>query len=646
MLFINHLHKIANNLIVLRLKNSDISTSKIYPVKRSLLLLLLTTLLIRCSTKKESGLTKVTGVFYKIEDERSMHTDWSEENTVIVHTISDPDNLHPTNGNSAPRSEILLLTQRTLLNTDFENQSMLPGLVKQLPTSSPDGLSYLYELKSGPVWDDKTPFTTEDILFTAKAYLCPLVNDPAVKSYWRNLQDISIDENNLAAFKVVMKTKNIQNALWFGSFPVLQRKFHDPKNVLANYSITQFGDTSFKAENDTVLKNWATEFNSDKYGRDPLSLNGLGMYKVEKWEPGQFITLIKKKDHWTDGSSDYHERSYPEKIIYKLNKDDNSQQLEFKNQNFDVSTNISMSSFLSLNENITFKNNYSSYLTPTFNYTYIGLNQKPETGKRKPLFTDQVTRKAIAVCIPVDKITKLIYAQYSNQCHQMITMVSPLKKEFNTDLKAIKVDVQAAGKLLSESGWNDTDKDGILDKTIDGKKIAFEADLNYLNTSPDWRDMALLISEDLKKVGIKINPVPMELKLFIEKARSHDFDMMLGSWAGGSVSEDFTQLWHTSNWTNHGSNYCGFGNSSTDALIDSIRSEVDQTKRDSLSRILQKMIYDDQPYVFLYTSMRRNILHKRFANRIIFADRPGTLINPLRLLSINPVITLRNGVTP
>jgi len=62
--------------------------------------------------------------------------------------------------------------------------------------------------------------------------------------------------------------------------------------------------------------------------------------------------------------------------------------------------------------------------------------------------------------------------------------------------------------------------------------------------------------------------------------------------------------------------------------------------------LFQTIIYEDQPYVFLYTSMRRNIIHRRFANRMIFADRPGTLINPLRLLSINPVITLQNGIAP
>lgn len=601
--------------------------------------------LTHCKDKKESGLTPLSAISSRIEDEKSMHTDWSKDNTVIVHSISDPDNLHPTNGNSAPRSEIMLLTQRSILYTDFENQTMIAGLVKKPPTST-DGLTYIYELKSGPRWDDNSAFSFEDVLFTAKAYLCPLVNDPAVKTYWRNLKNIIQDANDPNTFQVIMKAKNIQNRYWFGSFPVLQRKFHDPGNVLANYTLEQFNDTAFQAENDVALKQWAMEFNSDRNGRDPQHLNGLGMYKVERWEAGQFITLIKKKNHWTENSKDYHEYSYPEKIIYKINKDDNSQQLEFKNQNFDVTNNISMSSFLALNENEPFKNNYSSFVSPTYNYTYIGLNQRPQKANRSPLFTDKETRRAIALSVPIDKITKLIYAQYSSQCRQMVTNVSPLKKEFNTELKPLKIDLTAANKLLKEANWTDSDNDGILDRTVSGQKINFEADLNYLNTSPDWRDMALLISEELKKVGIKINPVPMELKLFLERAKSHNFDMMLGSWAAGSFSEDFTQLWHTSNWSSHGSNYSGFGNSVSDALIDSIRTEIDLPKRDSLSKELQKIIYEDQPYVFLYTSMRRNILHKRFANRMIFADRPGTLINPLRLLSINPVITLQNGTTP
>jgi ABC-type transport system substrate-binding protein len=200
--------------------------------------------------------------------------------------------------------------------------------------------------------------------------------------------------------------------------------------------------------------------------------------------------------------------------------------------------------------------------------------------------------------------------------------------------------------LLTHAGWTDSDKDGILDKTVAGEKIKMIADLNYLSSPPEWKNMAMLIMESLAKVGIRVNPVPLDLKLFIENGRSHQFDLMLGSWGGTGLAEDFSQLWSQSSWSNHGSNYSGFGDEQTDALIDSINSELNDSARYILSYRLQKKIYDDQPYVFLFSNLKRNVIHKRFANQMLFPERPGILLNMLRLLSINKGITMNNEVTP
>jgi len=49
---------------------------------------------------------------------------------------------------------------------------------------------------------------------------------------------------------------------------------------------------------------------------------------------------------------------------------------------------------------------------------------------------------------------------------------------------------------------------------------------------------------------------------------------------------------------------------------------------------MQQIIYDEQPYIFLYSAYRKNIIHKRFGNQIMTFDRPGNLLNNLRLLSL------------
>lgn len=602
--------------------------------------------LVSCQSRNDEKSSATSTIFQRLPDLDHLENGWSTANTVVVHSISEPDNLHPTNGNSAPRNEILLLTQRTLLYTDFENQTMLPGLTKGLPAESADGLRYTYHLKKGPQWDDGSALTREDILFTAKVYKCPLVNDPFVKTYWNNLVAIEFDSTDVTAFTCVMQAKNIQNKYWMGSFPILEKKFHDPADLFSQFTVEQFADTTFKGtENDALVK-WCEQFNDDSNGRDPSRMNGLGMYKLTKWEAGQYLTLEKKKNHWTESSTDYHERAFPEKIIYKINKDDNSQQLEFKNQNFDVTTNISVNTFIALNEDESFRKNYDAIMSPTFNYTYIAMNQRPDSTSMRPFLKDKLVRQAIAKLVDVNKFTQLVYGKYAENCSRMVSNVSPFKAEFNSELKPIKVDLDGAKELLKKAGWSDSDHDGILDKVVNGKKVEFRLELNFLNTSPDWRDMALLFTEEMKRAGIAIDPVATELKLFLDKARTHQFDLIMGSWAMTSLPEDYTQLWHTTSWKDHGSNYSGFGNDESDQLIEMIKHETDIKKRTELSKKLQAMIYDDQPFVFLYTSLKRNVIHKRFANRMLFADRPGILINPLRLLSINPVITLQNGVTP
>ena len=121
--------------------------------------------------------------------------------------------------------------------------------------------------------------------------------------------------------------------------------------------------------------------------------------------------------------------------------------------------------------------------------------------------------------------------------------------------------------------------------------------------------------------------------------------MMMGSWSGSCLPEDYTQLWHTTSWSNNGSNYPGFGNEASDALIDSIKTTLDEEKRSPMVKRLQKMIYDDQPFVFIYTNIRRGILHKRFGNCEFYSERPGILLHQSKLLSAGGSM-MKDDVSP
>ena len=234
-------------------------------------------------------------LFTRYQDAPYFKPEWSKENTLVYHVIAEADNLHPTNGTSYMRSEIMLYTQKFLVQTDMFQPQLRPDLVKSLPLISADGLSYTFELRDEPKWDDGSPLTVDDVIFTMKAHKCPLVNNPTLKPYIADIADIKPDEKNAKKFTVSMSKNYLLNVALWSDFGIMQRTFFDPENILSQFSIQQFNDTTFDAKKFPELIKWADKFNSPEYGTNPNMFNGLGMYKVSVWEPGVQLVLIKKK---------------------------------------------------------------------------------------------------------------------------------------------------------------------------------------------------------------------------------------------------------------------------------------------------------------------------------------------------------------
>ena len=575
--------------------------------------------------------------YIDVPDAADVSPEWSKENTVVFHVIGEPDDMHPTNGNSATRSFINNYTQNFVMASDIvELKGARPDVVKAGPEISEDELEFTYELRDEPRWDDGSQLTAEDVVFTFKAVKCPLTNNPHAKPYVENIKEVVIDPENPRKITFVMKKKYIQNIVFLTDYPVMQESYWDPNQTLRKYSFAQLDDPNFNSDAKEDLNAWATEFNDAKYSRKPEFLVGMGPYRFADWKPGQSYTLIRKENHWTADIADPNEyqTAYPEKIIFKINTDPNSQGLEFKTQALDASTYLSIKKLLELQEDEKFNGNYHSRFTNTYNYSYMAFNCRPDGVEHKKFFDDKRVRRAVALLVPVNQINMVLN---KGKNKRMIGPVSPLKKEYNNDLPLLQKDVEGAKQLLEEAGWTDTDGDNIRDKVVDGQKLSFEFDLHYMTTSVGWRDEAQMIAEALYEAGLKCNIVPLDFAVHYDRARNHKFDAMLAAWAGSSVPEDFTQIWHTSSWASKGSNFTGFGNAESDALIDSLKYELDMDKRIPMVRELQEMIYEEQPYVFLFASTRRNVVHKRFGNADMYFERPGVLINNWHLLASKSV---------
>lgn len=246
-------------------------------------------------------------------------------------------------------------------------------------------------------------------------------------------------------------------------------------------------------------------------------------------------------------------------------------------------------------------------------YYYIGWNQA------KPYFKSQKLRQALTMAID----RKRIIREYLNGMGEEITGTfyknSP---SYDPSIVPLPFDVQKARRYLEEEGWYDSDGDGILDKVIDGKKVNFEFTLIYFVKNPISKSICEYVSTALKNIGIicKLNGVDMaDLSATFE---DKSFDAIQLGWSLGTPPEDPRQLWYSTGAKEKGSsNAVGFANEEVDKIIDQLTYEYDQKKRVELYHQFDKILYEEQPYTFLYSPKTALLYREYVQNVFIPADR-------------------------
>ncbi len=579
---------------------------------------------IKKSSSKEIRMLDST-LFVHFDSPDTFSSTWSTSSTLIFQWQSEPRTLHPFNEVHGGKLTIYGLTHNFLMVFDLKTHQLMPDLCSKEPEVFNDGMAFRYTLSTIPQFDDGSPVTASDVAFSFKAASCALVNNPNMKAYLDFLDSIATPDEKTV--ELYMKGKYILNAYMASEVPVLQEKFYDPDRIFRRYTIRQLKDM-VSIQNHSVLIRWAERFNGPDFCSNAENIQGSGPYKITSWKAGQEIVLEKKHNHWTNKSSEenYLHEAYPTQIILKVMTDEEAIKLALKKQEIDVTTSLSTKALLELQEDAAFHSNYHSAFIDFINYSYIAMNCRPDGVKRKKFFTDQKVRRAMALLTPIDQIIEVIY---QGKAQRQVGPVSPLKKTYNKNLKPIPLNPAEASRLLDESGWVDTDNNGIRDKILDGKKVQLSFELVYQAANPVTKDIADLIAESMKAAGVDARPTAWDMNTTITQATQHDFDMFMGAFNGSMMPDDFRQLWHTQSWAEGGANFSGFGNEQSDALIYSIRTEMDETKRTAMIMRFQQLVYDDQPVIFAISTYRKIAIHKRFGNVNMYFERPGVLLNEL-----------------
>ena len=472
----------------------------------------------------------------------------------MILSIRAPKTLNPLLNEEYTVDQISKLIFDTLIDFDG-TQKPIPNLASEW-TFSDDGTVLTIGLRSDVQWHDGAPFTAKDVIFS----LDTIKKAPESATYKKCIENINsykaIDEHSLK----IVYNQPFSGALYGLYFPII------PAHIYEGKSENTVGEIK------------------------PV---GTGAYMFSEFIPAKELNLTVN-NNWFKG------QPYIEKIKAVITPDEETDLYSFEQGQLDViGTDVIDWEKYSEQENTRIHEYITSY------YDFIGLNFN------KALFQDKNIRKAIAYGIDREA---LLEKHYLN--HGVITN-SPINPEswlYHQETEQYDFDKEKSEQILKDTGWDDSDNDGVLDKLINGNKVDISFDLLVSSENTQRKEVAYEIQRMLSELGMSIRVEEVSQEEFLNRLQTKNFDAFLGGWKLSPVP-DFTFAFHSSQ-IEEGTNYVSFRSEQMDALLHQAFTAVGEEKMKNAYGNLQKYISDELPYISLYFRTAALITNEKIKGEI------------------------------
>lgn len=494
----------------------------------------------------------------------------------------DPDSLNPITANDTVSSTIQSFVLESLAGPDPRNyDNFIPYLAEWWETS-PDHMEYLIHMRHGVMWEPislpsgaaiaPTEVTADDAVFYFQCVMNPVVEGAHLRSYYTRVDRVeALDRYTV---HVVWREPYYMALDWSLYIQPL------PRNIYGvDENGTSIGDPSSEAFGQAFNQHWMDH-----------RLTGTGQYRFLEWERGQRFTLERNPDYW--GAPGHFDR-----VDFRVVRDDQTRFLNFTEGEFDF-TGLTVEQYLHQTSGGRWASGQlhkQAYYSP--GYRFVGYNL------RRPMFRDALTRRALTYAIPREEIIRDIMQGLAEETTGPFYKFSP---GYDSTIEPYPYDPDEAQMMLFEAGWEDSDGDGILDRVVEGTRIPFEFELMIYAGSPTYENIAVRIRQSLERIGIRVRVSPVQWANFLDSLDQFNFDACILGWSMGASAwkPDPYQLWHSSFADQVGSsNFIGWRDDRTDALMEQIRVTFDDRARNELYHQFHRIIHEEQPYTFLFVDM-------------------------------------------
>lgn len=483
--------------------------------------------------------------------------------TIVTGWTAEPggvnEMIQPT---SQASSEVVFRIFLHLMEEQPDYTEHPPTMKPQLAESwewSPDHKVLTFHLRKGAVWSDGVPITAEDVRFSWQAQTHPDVSwDNAVSKQW--IENVEVVDPHTVRFH-------------FSRVYSAQLLNANEGVILPKHAWGKLPFSEWRKSADWFKKNLVVS----------------GPFTVASWEPQQQLVLVRNERYYEKGLP------YLDKVVMRFISDQPSLIPQLLSGDLEFSPQITPSDVPRIQASPRLE------VRDYWVNLYVGIGWNNE----HPLFRDPEVRRAITLATDRQTIVETLLGDYGK------VAVSPVPSFIWAHDKTIQpwpYDPAQARQILAARGWKDSDGDGVLDK--DGKPFAFEI---LTNAGNQLRiDAAVMVQDQLKKVGIQVEPRQVEFNTLVERTIAGDFE---GSIIGFSVdtSLDLTSSFSTQGIAD-GSNYMRYRNAEVDRLIAEALRQTEMAQMGPYVKQVQQIIHREQPLTFLWESKRLSVVSKRIRN--------------------------------
>lgn len=384
-----------------------------------------------------------------------------------------------------------LLTQARLVRIDRVTDELQPALAESW-TQSADGLTHTLKLRNGVQFSDGTPFTSADVLFTARVLYDEKVASPLGSGLRVAGQPLAFAAPDPSTVVVRLPAPFAPGLRMLDNLPILPRHKLEPA----------LNAGSFREQ-------W-------KAGTPPSELVGLGPFVLAEHVPGERLVFTRNPRYWRRDTNNV-QLPYLEKLTIAIVPDQNTEALRMESGDIDLMSNGDIR-----------PDDYAAFKRASeqgrLRLIDVGVGLDPNLlwfnlRKGAAVFHEKAFRQAISYAIDRQAIVNTVYLGAAVPIHGPVTPGN--KTWYSAAAPTYDHNPSRARELFASIGLTGRDPDGLLVDTK-GQPVRFSLITQKGHTIRERT--ATMIQEHLRQVGIAVDIVGLDPGGIMQRWQSGDYD--------------------------------------------------------------------------------------------------------------------------